>query len=89
MGIRFKGRTLLNEQIFMNCESCKKIYSQEYCFCPECGKKLKAVTTKVYANYGKSGVTSISYVLPNGITFNSKNGLTMSLGNGISYTTSK
>ena len=71
----------------MNCDNCKKVYSNDCKFCPECGAKLKSFKSKVYANYGINGLTSISYVLPNGTTFNTKNGMTLSLGNGISYTT--
>ena len=71
----------------MNCEQCKKVYGTEFKFCPECGKKLNATKTQVYMNFGKKGPTSISFVLPNGMTYNPKNGMTVPLGNGISYTT--
>jgi hypothetical protein len=87
MGIKFKGRQLLSETVLMSCDTCKKLFSQDCKFCPECGNKLKSAKTKIFANYSKNGLTSISYVLPNGTTFNTKRGMTMSLGNGISYTT--
>ena len=71
----------------MNCESCKKVFSRDCAYCTECGAKLKAMKTQIFANYSKRGLTSFSYVLPNGVTINSKRGMTMSLGNGISYST--
>ena len=87
MAISFRGKKLLSEQVLMYCEACKKIFSQDCSYCSECGAKLKPSKTRVYANYSKNGLTSISYVLPNGVTINSKNGMTMSLGNGLSYNT--
>jgi predicted amidophosphoribosyltransferase len=86
-GLNIRGRKLLSEQVLMNCESCKRLFENDCVYCPECGTKLKTVKTKIYANYSKNGMTSFSYVLPNGITLNSKRGMTMSLGNGISYST--
>ena len=85
-GFRFRGKRLLSEQILKTCDACNKAYMPDHNFCPECGAKLKTVKSKVYANYGKNGLTSLSYVLPNGTTFNTRSGMTMSLGNGISYT---
>lgn len=87
MGINYKARQLLSETVLMSCDACKKVFSQDCCYCPDCGAKLKSAKTKIYANYSKKGLTSISYVLPNGTTFNTNRGMTMSLGNGLSYTT--
>ena len=87
MGINFRGRKLLREQVLMNCIACEKLYPEDCKFCPECGAKLKIAKTKIFANYRKNVLTSISYKLPNGTTFNTKNGMTLPLGNGISYTT--
>ena len=87
MGVNFRKRQLLSEQTMMNCESCHTVYDEDSKFCPMCGSKLKSVKTKVYANYSQNGLTSLTYVLPGGISFNTKRGMSMSLGNGISYTT--
>lgn len=70
----------------MKCETCKKIYASDVCYCGNCGAKLSVVKTKVYVNIGKSGISSISYVLPGGLTINTKGNITMNLANGISYT---
>jgi hypothetical protein len=71
----------------MNCVHCKLVYDERFKFCPNCGNKLKPEKTQVVMYIGPNGPTSISYRLPGGITLNSKNGTTVSLGNGISYTT--
>ena len=86
MGFGFRGRTLLHEQITTRCTSCLKIYDSEKTFCPSCGSKLLIEKIKVYANWGKKGITSYSYKLPNGITVNSKGTVTISLAKGITYT---
>lgn len=87
MGINFKKRILVQEAVLMACENCHKVYSAENLFCPTCGTKLTPQKTKVYANFGKTGLMSFSYKLPNGITFNSKGKITFPIINGISYTT--
>ena len=69
----------------MKCEKCQKLYSAENCFYKTCGTKLISEKTKIYANFGKKGLTSFTYKLPNGTTFNSKGNLTVRLTNGISY----
>lgn len=76
---------LIKEQVLMKCEKCQKLYSAENCFCRICGTKLISEKTKIYANFGKKGLTSFTYKLPNGTTFNSKGDLTVRLANGISY----
>ena len=86
MGINFRKRQLLREETLMNCESCHKVYGDDSNYCPECGNKLVPTKTKIYANYSKNGLTSITYVLPGNISINSRRGMTMSFGNGISYT---
>lgn len=87
MGLNFKKRILVKEEVIKQCEQCKKVYSSEDCFCSNCGKKLSTQKTKVYANYGKKGITSFSYVLPNGTTINTKGNMTIPISKGISYTT--
>lgn len=87
MGLNFRRRFLLREEVLKNCENCKKLYPESNMYCPECGSKLSKVKTQVYANLGKSGITSLSYKLPNGITINSKGAMTIPVGKGISYTT--
>ena len=87
MGIRFKKRQLVDETVLMICKRCNKAFSKDYNYCPDCGAKLKSSKTKIIANYGAKGLTSFSYVLPNGMTLNSKNGMSMPLGNGLSFTT--
>ena len=86
MGLNFKKRILLKEEIIKQCEQCKIVYTSEDCFCSICGKKLSTQNTKVYANYGKNGITSFSYVLPNGTTINTKGNMTIPISKGISYT---
>lgn len=89
MGINFKKRILMQEQVLKKCDTCKKLYQSEDNFCSICGSKLTSERTKVYANLGKKGISSYSYVLPDGTTINSRNGMTIPLGNGMSYTTRK
>ena len=76
-----------HQEIIKICLDCEIIYDQNSNFCPHCGRKLKQRSSKVYANYGKSGITSISYKTPDGITINSKGNATiyMSLHIDISY----
>jgi hypothetical protein len=54
--------------------------------CPKCGSKLLVEKLSIYANYGKRGITSYTYKLPNGMSFNSKGTITLPLCKGISYT---
>ena len=89
MGLNFRRRVLINEQVLMKCEKCQKLYSTENCFCRICGTKLKSTKTKFYANLGKNGFTSFSYKLPDGTTINTKGNVTIKLANGISYTITK
>ncbi len=87
MAINYRKRVLLKEDITKRCKECKKIYPKEHEYCKTCGKRLTSEKTKVYANFGKSGITSISYVLPDKTTINSKGNVTFPLANGLSYTT--
>lgn len=89
MGFNYKKRILLREEILRKCEHCKKIYAVDIKFCPSCGSKLISEKTKIYANFGKNGITSLSYKLPDGTTINSKGNMTIPIANGISYTTKK
>lgn len=89
MGINYRKRMLLREDVLMKCEHCKKVYSVDTKFCSNCGTKLISEKTKVYANIGKHGITSLSYKLPDGTTINSKGNITIPLANGISYTAKK
>ena len=86
MGVNFRKRVLVREEVLKKCEVCQKLYPEENNFCPDCGSKLISEKTKVYANMGKNGITSFSYKLPNGTTINSKGNLTIPIGQGISYT---
>lgn len=83
MGISFRKKVLVGEEKVMFCEKCKKVLPLDHNFCSDCGSKTISQSTKVYANYGKSGLTSISYKMPNGLTYNTRTGLSKSLGNGI------
>jgi len=87
MGLNVRKRILLQEKAIMICSNCKLAYDDTSNYCPSCGKKLIKKVSKVYANFGKSGITSISYKTPDGITINSKGRTTIPLGNGLSYTT--
>ena len=86
MGINFRSKLLVHEQITTRCTSCQKIYDSEKAFCPTCGAKLLVEKIKIYANFGKNGLTSYTYKLPNGISINSKGTITLALAKGISYT---
>lgn len=86
MSINFRGKLLVHEQITTRCTACQKIYDSEKTFCPTCGSKLLIEKIKVYANFGKKGLTSYTYKLPNGISINSKGTITLALAKGISYT---
>lgn len=86
MGINYRKKLLLREEILKKCTSCKIVYPSDKNFCPKCGAKLHSEKTKVFANIGKNGISSISYKLPDGTTINSKGNVTIPLGNGISYT---
>lgn len=85
-GINIHKRIVIGEQTFMLCKECKLAYGEDSCFCSNCGSKLTKKTSKIYANFGKSGMTSISYKMADGITINSKGNTTIPLGTGISYT---
>ena len=86
MGLNFRSRILIHEQVATRCEKCQKVYDSEKSFCPTCGSELLAEKLKVYANFGKKGITSYTYKLPNGISFNSKGTMTLPISKGISYT---
>lgn len=88
MGLNFRKKLLLREEVKMTCPSCKLAYDENLKFCSRCGQKLTRKTLKVYANIGNNGISSISYKTPDGITFNSKGRTTFPLGNGLSYTSS-
>ena len=87
MGINFRKRVLVSETTTKYCENCKIAYAESTNFCTKCGKSLKEKKMRVYANMTKYGVSSYTYVLPNGVTMNSKGKLTFSLGKGISFST--
>ncbi len=87
MGLNFRKRILLRQEIVQRCSNCKKIYSSECIFCPECGNKLTSEKTQVYANFGSRGITSITYKLPDGTSINSKGSATIPIAKGLSYTT--
>lgn len=86
MGINFRKKVLLQESILKTCEKCQKAFPEEADFCVHCGSKLSSKKTKVYANMGKNGITSITFKMPNGITINSKGNMTVPLDTGLSYT---
>lgn len=86
MGLRIRGKQLIHEQTATRCSQCQKVYDADKAYCPKCGSKLLVEKMQVFANYGKSGITSYTYKLPNGITFNSKGIVSLSLAKGISYT---
>lgn len=87
MGIIYRKQILLKETVLKNCDKCKKVFSEGYNYCKDCGGKLSLQKSKVYANFGKNGVTSISYKMSNGITINSKGNVTIPLSQGLSYKT--
>lgn len=86
MGINIRKRVLIHEEIVHKCKSCNIIFGKDALFCPQCGKPLEKEKTKVYANYGKNGLTSLSYVLADGSTFNTKGKFTCKIADGVSYT---
>lgn len=86
MGLRVRKRFLLRKETIMICSDCKLAYNDNSNYCPSCGKKLSKKTSKVYANMGKNGITSISYKTADGITINSKGITTIPFGKGLSYT---
>ncbi len=89
MRINVRKRVLLKEVTIMRCNKCHIDFSSENNFCSTCGSKLAEVKTKIYCNYGKRGITSLSCKLPNGTVINSKGNLTIPLAKGVSYTFSK
>lgn len=86
MGINVRRKILLKEEAVKVCPDCKLAYDKSSNFCPSCGKKLIGKSSKVYANIGKNGITSISYKTADGITINSKGNTTIPIGKGVSYT---
>lgn len=86
MGVNFKKRQLLQTIVTKECPNCNHKFDAEDVYCRNCGTELTSQTIKVYANIGKSGITSYSYVLPGGQTINSKGMLTFNIGSGISFT---
>lgn len=86
MGIRINKKLTLQERTVMVCPVCKKEFSEEFCFCSECGQKLKKETVKVYANISTKGISSMSVKTPYG-TINTKGKITIPIAKGISYTT--
>ena len=87
MGLKIRKKILLSETVFKRCNHCQLVFQENNNFCTSCGEKLISEKTKVYANIGKSGITSFSYKLASGITINSKGNITFPLGKGVSYTT--
>lgn len=87
MGLNIHKKILLWEESIQICFNCKLAYDRDTFFCPTCGNKLMKKSSKVYANIGKSGITSISYKTSDGITINSKGRTTIALSKGLSYTT--
>lgn len=86
MALNFRKRVLLETIVLKECPNCSKYFSKDDNFCRYCGSKLNLKQIKLYANMGKRGITSYSYVLPEGKTINSKGKVTFSVGNGISFT---
>ncbi len=86
MGMNFRRKVLIGEKVFKLCSECKLAYDESSNFCTKCGAKLSKKSSKIYANMGKRGITSISYKTADGITINSKGNTTIPLGTGISYT---
>jgi hypothetical protein len=86
MGINVRKKILIGEKAFCFCENCRLAYDENFKFCTQCGNKLVKKSSKIYANIGKKGITSISYKTADGITINSKGNTTISLGAGVSYT---
>lgn len=86
MAISFRKRVQIKTIESKKCPECDKEFNSEDVFCRFCGSKLTSQEIKVYANIGKRGVTSWSYVYPGGKTINSKGKITASIGNGFSFT---
>lgn len=86
MTISFKKRILLETITSKECPNCSKYFTEKDNFCRCCGSKLNLRQIKLYANIGKKGITSYSYVLPGGQTINSKGKISFHVGNGISFT---
>lgn len=86
MGLNVRRRTVLREEVLMRCKKCKKVYPYGSNFCSDCGEALISEKTTVYANFGKSGITSLTYKLPDGTTINTRRGTTIPIANGVSYT---
>lgn len=87
MAINFRKKVLIGEIVLKKCTNCQKVYERDNNFCKTCGNKLLSEKTKLYANFGKKGITSYTYKMANGITINSKGNVTTSIVNGLSYTT--
>ncbi len=86
MGVNIRRRIVIGQKTFKLCQKCQIAYDENSNFCKNCGSKLIPKVSKIYANMGKSGITSISYKMADGITINSKGNTTIPLGAGISYT---
>lgn len=86
MGVNFRKRIVIGEKIVKLCTNCQLAYDENSNFCSNCGNKLAKRSTKIYANFGKNGMTSISCKTADGITINSKGNTTFPVGTGISYT---
>ena len=85
MGLSYSKKVPVAEFLVTYCTTCKQVHPNDALFCPRCGNKLVAKKCKVYANVGKNTVSSYSCKMPRGTTINSKNGMTIKLGNGFSY----
>lgn len=88
MNLNVRRRELVETIVVSTkCKKCNKELDIDDVFCRYCGNRLIPQDIKVYANIGKRGVTSYSYVFPGGATFNSKGKITLNVGKGISLTT--
>ena len=87
MAINYKKKVLIRETVLKKCTKCQKVYEEDNNFCKTCGNKLISEKTKLYANFGKNGITSYTYKMANGVTINSKGNVTTPIANGLSYTT--
>lgn len=86
MGVNYRKKILLREDVIKTCSKCKIAYDQDANFCTACGNKLERKCAKVYANMGKKGITSISLKTVDGITINSNGNTTIPISKGLSYT---
>ena len=86
MRINYRRRIQIQSIESKRCPVCDETFPAGDIFCRSCGTKLKSQTIRVYANWGKKGVTSYSLVFPDGKTINSKGTATINLGNGLSFT---